>query len=306
MSIVEWTPVYVVHFGDLKYQLGLGGKMGKYSKTILAIVFFGTTLIASANAIADSGLTWIRSAKARCMEPLPGEPVVYNSDFNWNMSLTEMQDRFNMINESGKRLQNRAFWSETDKQFVFSLKSGKVWIPANFLLSVKLQVENALLRDYASYVFFPDMGHSHFMMPPADFDRDVLGNQGAENKHKIYTALLNNSNLRVLYHTAEQLRMMDEQKQLIPDTFLLWRYFTRNLVGDNRRQGTLEIFKKLTGNFNTLGETETPTLKWYSAGFNISTSKNGCFSYTKGDQTFYFDLSLSDLPMDPAKASAND
>ena len=55
---------------------------------------------------------------------------------------------------------------------------------------------------------------------------------------------------------------------------------------------------------DTLGNTVSRADEGYhywSAGFNISGSEKGCFPYIVNGQTYYFDISLTDLPSPPGE-----
>ncbi len=256
---------------------------------VLSSVFFPWLVRA-----AEAPSAWLEDAKTRCALPTPAESFVTQSDFKWNMSIEEISQAFDKINTSGKRLKDRAYTNK-DGQLVLPLQRvgdlKEIPLPPTFLYSVKLHVEKALKLGYADHVIFPDMGHSHFLIPTEHFSEI----QGMPQQF-IYEKFFNDAQMKIVYHTAEQLRMKNDRRELIPDPVLMWRYFTRNVVGDNAGLGQIDIYKNLTGKFNTIGEEQAPGYKWWGAGFNISTSQNGCFSYVKTGSTYYFDLSLSDLP----------
>jgi hypothetical protein len=113
-------------------------------------------------------------AKQRCAPPLDGEPTVYSNDFKWGYEFDEMADRYNEIYNSGKRLSMRAFYDPAKDQFVFPGEAiGKLYtvvIPQDFIANIAIHLEEGLKRDYADYVFFPDIGHSHFFIPQKFYD----------------------------------------------------------------------------------------------------------------------------------------
>ena len=81
---------------------------------------------------------------------------------------------------------------------------------------------------------------------------------------------------------------------MVDDRRVQWRLFSRNLVGDNRGEGRLELRQEPGHRFNTLSG--LPGHFWYGAGFNISANKDGCFAADVRGKTLRFDLSLYDLP----------
>ena len=78
----------------------------------------------------------------------------------------------------------------------------------------------------------------------------------------------------------------------------MWRYFTRNPVGDNHGEGRLTLIRDLSSPMNTARDLEGH--HYYGAGFNISANAKGCFPYEHQGVIRYFDLSLFDLPLDPS------
>ena len=240
-------------------------------------------------------------AKQRCQPPLDGEPVVYQNDFSWGYELDAMKARFKFIYRSGKRLKQRAFYDPAQGAFVFPVDGlgGKqiIVIPERFIKSVVNHVEEGLRLGYVDNIFFPDMGHSHFFVPQ-DFFNEVIQPIPISDKKQRYEKMLGNHNVKVLYHTAEQLHMKDrESKALVDDDYIRWRYYSRNLIGYTDGSKKTEIHKRLNRNFNTVRD--YPEHRYWGAGFNISASQDGCFSYKdKNGGVKYFDLSLSDLPYD--------
>lgn len=235
---------------------------------------------------------------AQCSMPKADEPVVKTDDFFWSMSLEQMDTKFKDIYASGKRLKGRAFYDPSKKEYFLPTSWGKekkkILIPAPFLKSITKHIEEALRRRAVDFIFFPDMGHSHFFIPQKIWDQ---GMEKINDRELLYEKMFATPELKILYHTAEQLKMQDGDgvdAPLTTDRRLLWRYFTRNLVGKNNGSDELEIYYNWSEKFNTLRELEGHY--YYGGGFNISSSKNGCFPYRWNGKTYYFDLSLEDLP----------
>ncbi|MEO0335151.1 MAG: hypothetical protein AAF202_02075, partial [Pseudomonadota bacterium] len=252
------------------------------------------------------------NAKRRCAPALEDEPKVYSQDFKWGYEFQEMADRYKEIYQSGKRLHMRAYFDPAQDQFVFPGETTRgeaytVKIPTQFIANIGIHLEEGLKRDYADYVFFPDIGHSHFFIP-VDFYNEVIRPLPTDQKAKRYELLMGHAGVKVLYHTAEQLGMKDkESKELFEDDYLRWRYYTRNLVGYNTGTRKVEIHKKLNEGFNTVHDHDGGDYRYWGAGFNVSASKDGCFAFkTKEGETHYFDLSLEDLPYDQSRRSEND
>jgi hypothetical protein len=159
--------------------------------------------------------------------------------------------------------------------------------------NVTLHIEQALELGYADHVFFPDMGHSHYFIPEAHWDTEYAGTP-VDQTADMTSRLLDDPQLLVLYHTAEQLQMLDENKELLPDPWIQFRHQSRNVVGDNDWQRRIELIQNPDSPANTAREYEGHF--YYGAGFSISASKDGCFPYTQNGERKWYDLSLSDLP----------
>ena len=252
---------------------------------------------------------WLREAAQRCQPAKVEEKFVYTNDFSWGMSLDDMKTKFQEIYHSGKRLKARAYFDQETGLFVLpkheTSETKKVRLTAQFLSSVKKHIESALKHGYADFVFFPDMGHSHLLLPVDFYEREIK-NRPVKEQHLSYEAMFASNEIQILYHTAEQLKVLDTDNNLLADKYLQWRFFTRNLVGDNKAEANMKIYKALDTSANTTAESHAHGDKWWGGGFNISSSAEGCFAYEKGGKTFYFDISLEDLPWDSSRSQPGD
>lgn len=233
--------------------------------------------------------------KRRCGPAQAGEPIVYSSDFSWNQTLPQMKEKFEQIYHTDKRLKGRAYYDVAQNsvvlpQEVFGQGNKVVRLSERFLKSITLHVERALQRGYVNFVFFPDMGHSHIHIPQSLWDSTI---QHINDRTELYEKMLNHPDVRYLYHTAEQLKMLGEDKKPVEDRHIQWRLYTRNLVGDNKAQGRLDFLFEPTSDVNTAHGEEG--YRYWGGGFNIHSSQNGCFPYKYKDKIYYFDLSLEDL-----------
>lgn len=236
--------------------------------------------------------------RATCTRMKEGDPIVYSNDFKWGFSMEEMKAKFEEMYESPKRLKHRAFWDPIRKAYVMEVEQDGVMspvvLPGKFLASVTRHVEISLERRYADFVFFPDMGHSHFYY--AESKKDDFDKTAGNDRAKIYTWLLNEPSLKVLYHTAEQLAQRADKGtgEIFPGAENHWRYYTRNPVGDIRGGETIApIYAWDNERYNTVSN--LPGHESYSSGFNIHASKDGCFPYRYKGKTYWFDLSWYDL-----------
>lgn len=278
---------------------------------LLAIIItcqLGTSAESSQNAINLQNevkrLNQPEELAKRCNADNSDDQFLYQGEFHWGYSLKEMQDKYEEIYASGKRLPTRLFMDKTTNSFKFP--KSEFWkadanVPMKFVDSVRKHVETALRLGYVNAIFFPDMGHSHFYVPKSRWD--MITDFPIEDQQKIYEGFFNEPELKVLYHTAEQLQTLDENKKPIFDRSLLWRFLSRNIMGDNKNQGNVEIVQTKPGTIeysaNSFNELEGYA-RW-GAGFNISASSKGCYAFTDGKRILFFDLSLSDLVPDPNK-----
>lgn len=233
---------------------------------------------------------------SRCAPPAANEPHLVSSDFPWNQSLEEMRALYERTYSGEKRLYRRAYYDARAKKYFLDVshpEGTRAEVPTNFIRSVTKHVENALKKRFADFLFFPDMGHSHFFVPNAVWEKV----QDLE-RDKLYEALFKTPGLKVLYHTAEQLKVREGERSqgaYPQDEKLLWRYFTRNLFGTNDGSDTMETLFAWGERYNTHGG-ELEGYRYYGGGFNISANKNACFPFQVDGKTYYFDLSLEDLP----------
>ena len=237
--------------------------------------------------------------QARCQPPSDDEENLYTNDYRWGYTPGELDKRYAELYASPKRPFGRARYNLDTDQFELPYVEswgGTVVLPQRLITNVRMHIEKALERKYVQAIIFPDMGHSHFFVPQEHWDSVYEGTPVSAISHRT-TALLDDPELRVLYHTAEQLKMRDEEDNVLPDPELQWRHYTRNIVGDNRGAGVLDIIRDLTSNANTARDMEG--YEYIGAGFTLSANKNGCFPFVHKGETFYFDLSLSDAPLDP-------
>ena len=273
--------------------------MGKF----LTLIITSSVLLAL-SAQAQSKDTLLAEAKQRCAPEMEGDPAVYRDDFRWGYNVEEMTARYEYIYNSGKRLQKRAYYDPaTDAFYMDRHESGgkfPVKLSEDFLISLRQHFEESLKRDYVQFIFFPDLGHAHLFIPENYYEQVIKDIPFSQN-HVRYEKMLNFPATKLLYHTAEQLHMVDlETKKKVDDEFVQWRYFTRNLVGGLKPPAKLEIHKLLKQSFNTVRN--YPGYKYWGAGFDISASKDGCFPFkTKSGEVHYFDLSFYSLEMKPGK-----
>lgn len=224
------------------------------------------------------------------------EEILRSSEFSWGMTLEDILAKEKDVYQRGLRLRERAYYENGEVYLPLTTFDGveqKVKLSERFIKSVIGHVEGGLKRRYVDAIIFPDMGHSHLFLEKKYYE-EVLSSIPVKENHKRYELMLNHPETKFLYHTAEQLEMLDEDKKLLPNRHIQWRFFTRNLVGSNKNLGKLELLHNEGHSHNTARDYDE-NYRYWGAGFNLSANKNGCFAYTHKGQTFYFDLSLKDL-----------
>lgn len=262
--------------------------MNKNLTLLLVGAFF---LSIPVNAETLNGPEQLRS---RCPAEAAGETPLRASDFHWNYELPELIQRFAEIKVWPRRLSRRAFWDEKTRRILLpydAARSGPVAVPANFILSVQKHVEEAFRLKYVDGLFFPDMGHSHFLVPTRHWS--TVRNMPVPQMARSYEFMMGLPDLKILYHTAEQLRFHSDDGVPSTDRRVQWRFFSRNLVGDNRGEGRLELHQNPEHRSNTVQG--VAGYEWWGAGFNISANDQGCFAAMVDGVPLRFDLSLYDL-----------
>lgn len=232
---------------------------------------------------------------------MDSEGYVLRRDFPFSnmQGLEGMGKIFQQFYLSDRRLHQRAFWDVDTKQVKVAIRTKEglkeATVAPRFLRTVQNQLRLALERRYAHYAFFPDMGHSHFLIPEKSWS--TYSKIPEKDWHLFYEKVMDDEGLRIFYHTAEQLDLMDGAGDLLDDRLTQWRYFSRNILGPNTGAETyLEVvFVENPHSFNTVRS--YPKHIWYGAGFYLHSSRNGCFSYRLPDGAIhYFDFGFHSFP----------
>jgi hypothetical protein len=257
-------------------------------------VFFIILFLAQ-YSFADSNLV----VKENCLPDSKSE-TLYSDDVKWGIELPDMLKLYKELYDSNKRLGKRAYLDPQTNSLVLpymDFRGGVIKVSPQLIETIKNHIENAFRHEYIDAVFFPDMGHSHFLIPNEKWEKKYSGIP-MEKITDFYEELFADPEVKFVYHTAEQLKTTDEKKQILPDRKLQWRFYTRNLIGENTQKGHVSVLPALDNSANTLGGLEG--YFWYGAGFNLSANKNGCFTFKNKGQTFHFDISMFDLePKNP-------
>ncbi len=230
--------------------------------------------------------------EANCHKETADEAKIKMEDMGWGQTLSQMKEKYTAVYEAGKRLELRAYVE--NGEFILPADNGqKIVLSENFINSVRSHIEMALTRKYVDHIFFSDMGHAHLFLEKNLYEEKVKGSDSKDRKF-LYETMLNDKTTKFLYHTAEQLKMLGEDKKPVKDRKTQWRFYTRNLVGTNKPFVPLEVVYNETHSHNTArGESyEKDTYRYWGAGFDISASKDSCFEFKHQGNTYYFDISL--------------
>lgn len=230
-----------------------------------------------------------------CAPEGPGAARLGFADFKWGYTLPEMLAAFEKTYASDKRLGARAYWNAEKKRYELPYedsRGGPVVLPPRLIAALTRHIEAAFAADYIDAVFFPDMGHSHLLIPDAVWKK-VYDPYPVDKFSRMYEAMFDDPRIEIFYHTAEQLKMLESDKSVINDERVRWRHKTRNIAGLNTPDATLKVLQNPKSDANTVGE--VPGYFWWGGGFNFSANKDGCFAYKAGGKTTRYDISLYDL-----------
>ncbi|PIR15661.1 MAG: hypothetical protein COV48_13210 [Elusimicrobia bacterium CG11_big_fil_rev_8_21_14_0_20_64_6] len=246
------------------------------------------------------------SSRTACAPQTDAEPKLFSSDVRWGLSMPDMLALYKKLYESDKRLKGRAHFNAATGRFELPHSSdlgGPVVVPDILIKALVRHIQAAFDKDYIDAVFFPDMGHSHLLIPDSlwksKYDAYPVARQS-----RFYEDAFADPAVHVFYHTAEQLKSLKEDGTVLDDQRIKWRHKTRNIAGPISEAAELTVYQNPASKANTVGE--VPGFRWWGAGFNISANKNGCFSFTRAGESVRFDISLSDLEPDPANPSYGD
>lgn len=147
--------------------------------------------IAGAKAASDKKEPAAAAAAASCAPETAAEPKLYSSDVRWGLSLPEMMALYEKLYASDKRLKKRAYRNEAKGRFELPLESqfgGPVAVPDILIKALVRHISEAFEKDYVDAVFFPDMGHSHLLIPLALYE-SKYDKYPTERRSQFYTAV---------------------------------------------------------------------------------------------------------------------
>jgi len=231
--------------------------------------------------------------------PGEGEEPIYSSDFKCGMTIEEIHEKFDEMYKSNKRLPKRAYFDEKTGLLrlpFYERRGGDVKLSLQLIEGVAHHIERAFELKYIDAVFFPDMGHAHLQIPD-DLWTSKYTHFEVANGAAFYSELYTEPRLELLYHTAEQLKMTDENREVLDDERIRFRIRTRSITAPITTDSELTPRQNPGHKVNTVRE--IPGYKYYSAGFDLSANENGCFEFMQDGTAYRFDISFFPLEPDP-------
>lgn len=260
------------------------------------VLFFLVLSFFSINSFAISIEEKLELAKERCTPFKDTDAVLTMKNFKNTQTKEDMQKLYDETYESEGRLPNRVgYYGDVDSFISQRGSKHQGDFPKDYIKSVITQIEKMIRLNYIKHVFYSDLGHSHFFIPMDYYLEEISGKKYLATKSASIAML--SKGMKTLYHTAELLHVRDsETKELFKDTYVQWRFYTRNPVASFNAD--VELLTDFSGLGNTVRDYFPDIENYrYFAGYYISANKNGCFPFeNKEGELSYFDLSF-DAPI---------
>ena len=180
------------------------------------------------------------------------------------------------------------------QDFVASYRRAEVALPCRFIHETSRHLKEMLAVGAAKYLFPLDADHAHLGIPTALWNEKYKDRRPED----IFPAILGESNLVALYHTAEHLKLGDGQNAL-DDEVITWKE-KRNVLGffDGRPTEILPPHPKGHG----LG---MPEGYQSYGGFTFLASPRGELFLFNGQKVVTFDIALDHSGTDDGNFSSN-
>ena len=233
-----------------------------------------------------------------CQLPDSQEKTLFAENFSGQFTLETLKEKEEEIYHSGKRLKARAYVTASGKLVLPHRNGNLVNIDKVFIGAITAGLENAFSLGYVDALIFPDMGHSHMLLEMGNYVNNIDPLE-VRDQHLAYEMMFKDKNTKYLYHTAEKVKFYDEAGDMYPDKKVGWRFYTRNILVTGDGNGDIELLKNLEHTHNTSRSENyfnNKKYRYWGAGFNISASASGCFSFIRNGKKVNFDISLEDLP----------
>ena len=267
----------------------------------LSLLFYSTLCYSNILETDSTQNFYIEIAKGRCASSKEDETHIIGKDFKWYLHIDELIKLSRGLYHSNKRLFDRAYYDDRQKSFILPVRESlstthNITLSENFINNLTAHIETALGQRYAEEINFSDMGHSHFLIPKDYYDKKIR--TSIKDRALVYKTILDFKDTLFVYHTAEQLDMkvekINEEYHLPKNDYLKHRYLTRNLIGYNNNSNKLDVVQveDLKKEYNTVGSKHNNKYKWFTAGYYMHASHQGCFPFKKFGTVYYFDISL--------------
>lgn len=207
-----------------------------------------------------------------CNFPQTNEPKTKLADWKIYPNIESAEQDFKDLYFDGRRLPERTYW---ERGYKLPMGDYNIDLPIDIVRAISKHIEEALEKKYAEFVYYPDMGHVHILIPD-----DSHVNKPLERK-----------DIKFLYHTGELFQFMEGSivdGQLVEDEWMQWRYYSRNFVGEMDVTKNLSVLFAEGATYNTVRE--LPGYKQVMTLY-MSSSQQGCFPYQLEGQKLYFDIS---------------
>ena len=244
--------------------------MGRVSLLLLSIVF--------------SPIAFAQNSERLCLKPGAQEEII-RIETRQIKTVEELKEVFVRTYDTGARLKNRWYWSESLNSYVGELSGKEIKVSPQFIANLTKHIEVALERGYADYIIYSDMGHGHLLV-------EIGAPQSGYTLEEAFRA----KSSQMLYHTAELLRLRDGAAFSGPvdlDPWLAWRYHSRNFLARNDSSDSLAVLFGGKNGYNTVRN--LPGVREFATIY-FSATKNGCFTYKTKEQTYNFDISFDISP----------
>ncbi|MDP2668508.1 MAG: hypothetical protein Q8P07_01590 [bacterium] len=198
----------------------------------------------------------------------------------WYYSASEISSAYRYQHDYGRRLKNPVSCDINGGNCTANFKGKKIGVPEKFLNEVKRHIVEMLKTGAARYIFELDAGHGHLALPTDTLEWYW---KKYDDQVELLEAIFCDRNLSVLYHTAEHLKVTENNPADVKD----WQA-KRNVLAkfDESQIKILEPMKNGAGR-----GVESPLNSF--GGINFSVHKNGnLFLFVKSEDGSMYALSL--------------
>lgn len=242
-------------------------------------------------------------AQQDCSDPFKSsDNVLISKNYPASQTAAQVQLLYTTLLENQERLEYRVMRSETGDYKIplvpinsHGIQNPTNWVPfpEHIAATIIRHTHQALEKNYAQHVFFPDMGHGHFYLPQ---NKAVLLNSTTHNDVSRWTSLMNDPELVILYHTRENYDLSESLTH--PDISFYNEH--RNLLGSWSNPDILQVLAGPGGTPNTVRV--IPNMASVGTIYFSATAK-GCFPFTTNNSPLFLDFSFHGHSVEKAPAT---